>query len=75
MGRGEFSAQGELLRITHVDQLQTQPVGEVPYDATAPPIEDVLTELAAEIPQENWDRLPPDLTDNLDHHLYGTPKE
>ena len=75
MGRGEFSAQGELLRIAHVDQLQTQPVGEVPYDATARPIEDVLTELAAEIPQEDWNRLPPDLTDNLDHYLYGTRKE
>lgn len=38
------------------------------------PIEEILKELAAEIPPEEWDRLPADLTDNLDHYLYGTPK-
>ena len=73
IGRGEFSAQGTLLRIAHVDQLQLQPLGDVSYDATARPIEDLLAELAAEIPQEDWNTLPPDLTDNLDHYLYGTP--
>jgi len=73
VGRGEFSAEGRLLRIADVEELQLQPVGEVPYDATARPIEEVLAELAGEIPQEDWDRLPPDLTDNLDHYLYGTP--
>ena len=38
------------------------------------PIEEVLIELAKEIPQEEWDRLPDDLNDNLDHYLYGGPK-
>ena len=38
------------------------------------PIEDVLVELADEVPAEEWDRLPADLTDNLDHYLYGTPR-
>ena len=44
------------------------------YDATARPIEEVLAEIAATVPDEEWDRLPPDLTDNLDHYIYGTPK-
>ncbi|MFC1816458.1 hypothetical protein ACFL0M_11110 [Thermodesulfobacteriota bacterium] len=45
------------------------------YDQSARPIEDILEELAREIPQEEWDRLPGDLNDNLDHYLYGIPKK
>ena len=41
----------------------------------APAIEDVLASIAAEVPQEEWDRLPGDLTDNPDHYLYGAPKQ
>jgi hypothetical protein len=63
-----------VLRVTQVEELKLQPLGETPYDDSARPIEDVLTELAGEVPQEDWNRLPPDLTDNLDHYLYGTPK-
>jgi len=47
---------------------------EIHYDKSARPIEDLLEELAKEIPQEEWDKLPDDLNDNLDHYLYGTPK-
>ena len=36
-------------------------------------IEQILEDLATRIPREEWDRLPPDLTDDLDHYLYGTP--
>jgi hypothetical protein len=39
-----------------------------------PAIEDVIAAIAAKVPKEEWDRLPPDLTDNLDHYIYGTPK-
>ena len=45
-----------------------------PVTTEARPIEEILKELAAEIPRAEWDRLPSDLTDNLDHYLYGTPK-
>lgn len=74
IGRGEVSPQGTVLRVTQVEELKLLPLGETPYDEGARPIEDVLTELAAEVPQEDWRKLPPDLTDNLDHYLYGTPK-
>ena len=73
-GRGELSPDGELLRITHVEELRLEYLGEVPYDPTARPIEEVLAELAREIPEEDWNRLPSDLTDNLDHYIYGTPR-
>jgi hypothetical protein len=32
-------------------------------------------ELAASIPEEEQARLPRDLASNLDHYLYGAPKE
>ena len=64
----------KVLRIKQADQLWVDPVGETSFDATARPIEDVLEELAREVPEEDWNRLPADLTDNLDHYLYGTPR-
>lgn len=73
-GRGELSPQGELVGVTEVERLEIQPAVEAAFDRTARPIEDILEELASEVPQSAWDRLPGDLTDNLDHYLYGTPK-
>jgi predicted DNA-binding antitoxin AbrB/MazE fold protein len=35
------------------------------------PIEVTLAALAQRIPPDEWNRLPRDLTDNLDNHLYG----
>jgi hypothetical protein len=44
------------------------------FDPNAPPIEEKLPAIMADVPQEEWDRLPADLTDHLDHYIYGTPK-
>ena len=73
-GSGEFSPQGRLIRVLQVDELRLA-TDEESYDQTARPIEGLLNELAKEIPQEEWDRLPSDLNDNLDHYLYGVPKK
>ncbi len=35
---------------------------------------EVLEEIWARVPQEEWDELPDDLGINLDHYLYGVPK-
>ncbi len=72
-GSGEYSPQGKLLRVLQVDELRLT-TSETHYDKSACPIEDLLEELAREIPQEEWDKLPSDLNDNLDHYLYGVPK-
>ncbi|MBC8199462.1 MAG: hypothetical protein H8E80_05385 [Desulfobacteraceae bacterium] len=72
-GSGEYSPQGTLLRVLQVDELRLT-TSETHYDKSARPIEDLLEELAREIPQEEWDKLPSDLNDNLDHYLYGVPK-
>jgi hypothetical protein len=49
---------------------------EVPAaeELAEPPIEERLRAIMADVPKEEWDRLPADLTDNLDHYIYGTPK-
>jgi hypothetical protein len=74
-GKGEYSPQGKLQRITEIIECYTKPVTEPTLlDLMAPPIEEVLGDLASEIPKEEWEKLPSDLTDNLDYYLYGTPK-
>ncbi len=71
-GKAECSPEGKVLRVSKVDELQVRPVDYVPYDPEAPAIEDVLAKLASEVPEEEWDKLPPDLTERLDYYLYGT---
>ena len=73
-GSGEFSAQGKLFRVLKVNELRLTADGET-YDQSARPIEELLSDLAKEIPQEEWDKLPDDLNDDLDHYLYGVPKK
>lgn len=43
-------------------------------DADELSIEDELARIGAEVPPEEWARVPADLTDQLDHYVYGTPK-
>ena len=74
-GKGEYSPQGKLQRITEILECWTKPVSEPTLlNLMTSPIEDILSDLANEIPDEEWEKLPSDLTDNLDHYLYGTPK-
>jgi len=47
-------------------------------DVAAPdtrPIAEVLAEIAADIPASELAELPPDFTGQLDHYIYGTPKQ
>jgi hypothetical protein len=43
-----------------------------PADALS--IEEKIAAIVADVPEEDWARLPPDLSDQLDHYIYGTPK-
>jgi hypothetical protein len=38
------------------------------------PLEEKIAEIVAQVPEEEWSKLPPDLGDQLDHYIYGTPK-
>ena len=40
----------------------------------AKPIWERIQDLTADVPDEEWDKLPTDLAEQHDHYLYGTPK-
>ena len=44
---------------------------EPAFDTSAQTIEDMVKDIFKDVPDEEWDRLPRDLTDRLDHYLYG----
>jgi len=45
------------------------------YDSSARPIWEEVVEIGARVPPEEWAKVPSDLSINLDHYLYGAPKE
>lgn len=44
-------------------------------ETALPPLSQVVDELLADVPESVWDRIPPDLSRNFDHYLYGAPRE
>ncbi len=38
------------------------------------PIWEVVEEIGARIPPEEWQKVPSDLSQSLDHYLYGAPR-
>ena len=45
------------------------------FDSSARPIWETLAELGESVPAEVWDRVPEDLSKNLDRYLYDKPKD
>ncbi|MEA5418095.1 hypothetical protein VB712_02595 [Spirulina sp. CCNP1310] len=39
------------------------------------PILQMIDEITAEVPLQEWDQLPKDFSQQLDHYLYGVPKQ
>ena len=74
-GRAEFLPEGKIKQIASVADLSIQAVGADQYDETTKPIWEIAEELSASIPDEEWAKLPSDLSKNLDHYLYGTTKQ
>lgn len=58
------------LRVIPAPEKQTNGSASIPMS-----IEDRIAQIAAEVPPEAWDSLPADLSDNLDHYIYGTDRE
>ena len=38
------------------------------------PLLDEIREMYEDVPDSEWERLPSDASENLDHYLYGAPK-
>jgi len=75
-GRVEYSPEGKPIRFIEVDRLSVRSIqDEYLFSKDAPAIEDELAAIWNDVPDEEWKKLPSDLSRNLDHYLYGTPKE
>jgi hypothetical protein len=44
-------------------------------DSKSPTVEEKVAAIWADVPASEWKKLPDDLTDHLDHYVYGTPKK
>ena len=71
--RGEFirAPNGDLRKMTKLLGLDFFPEGQPQRDPNAPSIEDRIAELARGVPDEEWEKLPEDLSQRLDYYLYG----
>jgi len=74
-GTAEFTADGKVKGITSVAELTIQPAGEQPFDPGARPIWEIIEEIGASVPAAEWDKVPADAAQNLDHYLYGHAKK
>jgi Arc/MetJ-type ribon-helix-helix transcriptional regulator len=63
-----------LLQQLKQEQTATLAASQGPPAPAHKPIWEVFHELSAAVPEEVWDSLPPDLSEQHDHYIYGTPK-
>jgi Arc/MetJ-type ribon-helix-helix transcriptional regulator len=52
----------------------TQPTAAIPPVQYSKPIWEEAVDLTADVPAEEWAKLPRDLAEQHDHYIYGTPK-
>ena len=72
VGIGDFT-DGHLQRIVSIDTKKTERVLS-PEDPDAPTLLDLINEIHRKYPQEIWDNVPTDASENMHHYLYGRPK-
>ena len=72
----------------HTEKVAEQEMGNQPEDADVRAVGpasgashrsdrtlyEILDHFSSNVPDEEWAKLPPDLSFNLDHYIYGTPK-
>jgi Arc/MetJ-type ribon-helix-helix transcriptional regulator len=65
-----------LVQRINQEQAQAKPPTASPADAAQAdkPIWEEILEMTADIPDEDFDKLPSDLAEQHDHYIYGTPK-
>lgn len=65
--------EGAAVQVKLIEPVLATPVPQL--DSNGPAIEVELAALWADVSASEWAQLPSDLTDNLDHYIYGTPKK
>lgn len=73
--QARFSIDALVGLLNVFDQHVTVAVAPTSSEATdGRPIWEQIAEIVAQVPPEEWEKLPADLAANHDHYLYGTPK-
>ena len=70
-GRGEFTPEGKPRKVYQVVSLDSISSDGTGFDAGAPQIEDVITNIFRDIPDGEWDQIPTDLSRRLDSYVSG----
>ncbi len=60
-------------RLKH-EQTQATAPPESTQQVPEKPIWEEILDMTADVPDEEWDKLPTDLAEQHDHYLYNTPK-
>ena len=57
------------------ETIQTETTSDTADDSTDHPLWEIIVEIGAQVPDEEWALVPTDLSQNVAHYLYGAPKE
>jgi hypothetical protein len=60
--------------VVTVNQVEKGPARYPAFDPTARPFWEEVLEIGASVPMAEWEKVPRDLSKNLDHYLYGHSK-
>jgi hypothetical protein len=71
----EVARTGRIKRITSVESLIVEPTSAGAAVPSSKPIWEVVLEIGASVPEQEWAKVPTDLAKNLHHYLHGAPKE
>lgn len=67
-------AEAASLLLQNLRQTEANPPSANGAGPDEKPIWEEILDLTADVPTEEWDKLPSDLAEQHDHYLYGTPK-
>ena len=61
------------VRLKH--KIRENQIADSQQSPSLPSFLQFVDEISAQIPNEEWEKLTKDLSKNLDHYLYGAPKD
>ena len=63
------------IKVRLKDRIREDPTADLQQSPSLPPFLQFVEEISAQIPKQEWEKLPKDLSKNLDHYLYGSLKD
>lgn len=57
------------------ENTQTETASDTAYDSTDDPLRELIVEIGAQVPDEEWAKVPSDFARNDEYYMYRSPKE